>query len=469
MAPFDPNPIRVLAQAGDIDAARAVLLKVQAHLSAPTDRWAWALVALELGEVDHAASELQLAAEAAPRDTRIRRAIAQLDEWSDLPDAPPAAATPEPTRPMPGMPVTDADVMSFVHTFAGREGVHARQWVRRERDVLRVGYAPVQAPLTPTLARAHLAGKITLGSYPIRQDGTVTWAVVDIDLTRKALDAARTHADVAQMRAALATATHQARDQLDALGLPTMTIDSGYKGRHLWLLFAQPLPGDLVHRFGRELLRALNPPALVHLEFFPKQGRVAEDGLGNLVKLPLGVHLRTGKRCVLLDRAGEPATDQWAAIRTGPRIDQAQMIAAFAQLRPPPITVADPPTPDQSPTPTVRSVIDGCPVLAGIIGRAHTRKRLSHDECIVLVHSLGHLPGGADAVNLLFSGCPEVPPHLYLKRGLAGCPISCARIRARVPEITAHVACHCAFTHPSHYPSPVLHAHADAVLPLGGA
>lgn len=450
----------------DLDAAIDGLRRARADLRTVEERVDWALLAQELGLLDAAIAELTQASNAAPDNPRVTRALARLTQWAEAIPTTLAPSTPPPVVAPTPVEVDDADALLFIHRFAGREGVHARQWVRSKAR--QVGYSPVAAPITPAVVRAHLRGAITIGSYPIRLDGTVTWAVVDIDLTRKAMQAARCRADVDALKAALDTALQAARQHLHRLMLPTLTVDSGFKGRHLWIFFSTPLPADLVHRLGRQLLKQIVVPAQTHLEFFPKQAKVAPGGLGNLVKLPLGVHRKTGRRCRLLDADGQAIEDPWPALRASSRVSRDTVLSALETLRPGRPATGRPHAPDlqpqgtdpgrpQAPSPAIQQVQAGCPVIARLITLARQTRRLTHDQCVVLIHSLGHLPGGVDTINTLFESCPEVPRHLFLKRSLNGCPISCARIRARIPEITAHEACHCAFSQAAHYPSPVLH------------
>ena len=95
-------------------------------------------------------------------------------------------------------------------------------------------------------------------------------------------------------------------------------------------------------------------------------------------------------------------------------------------------------------------------------------RRLDHDQRVVVAHALGHLDDGPAVVNAIFDHCPETPTSERLRRRLGGNPISCPKIRKRLPEITMHLPCHCAFpgTH-DHYATPLLHV--DEPRRLGGA
>ncbi len=97
--------------------------------------------------------------------------------------------------------------------------------------------------------------------------------------------------------------------------------------------------------------------------------------------------------------------------------------------------------------------------------------QVSRDETQVLIHTLGHLEHGPAAVNELFQRCQNADPSLFLKSRLRGNPMSCPKIRARIPHITSLVDCNCAFDLTSNlYPTPLIHVQSLAgppAAPLG--
>ena len=108
--------------------------------------------------------------------------------------------------------------------------------------------------------------------------------------------------------------------------------------------------------------------------------------------------------------------------------------------------------------PRVRQLLSHCPVLAAIKQQVDEHRRLSHEEQLVLIHSLGHLEGGPQAVNYLFAKCVDVGPEKTMKDRLKGNPVSCPSIRKKIPHLTRRVACNCGFEFASdRYPTPVLH------------
>jgi hypothetical protein len=108
-----------------------------------------------------------------------------------------------------------------------------------------------------------------------------------------------------------------------------------------------------------------------------------------------------------------------------------------------------------------------CPVLAELKRAVDEHRRLSHEEQLVLIHTLGHVEGGPQAVNYLFGKCLDIGPEKFLKDRLKGNPVSCPSIRKKIGHVTRRVDCNCPFDFaPDRYPTPVLHL---LTLPVGAA
>lgn len=398
-----------------------------------------------------------------------------------------AAGRGEATPAVPELAPTDADCVRFCTLFAGQEGVHARQWVRKDGEV---GYSPVHEPFTPAVARNHLLGSYTVGIYPTRLDNTATFFALDLDIDKPTLT--RAHGDplfAQSLRDTLRAEGPRLLLALRELGFHALFENSGYKGRHYWVFLEQPEGTDTLHLLGRLLLAWQSPqlaPGL-HLEYFPKQAKLRGKNLGNLIKLPLGIHRRTGYRSMFLDNEGRPLSEPLAALRAAVRLPREDLYAAIQKLKtlapasheaasvdteksaPPDIAepVPGPPPPlppavwteaDFEADPRVRQVLGNCPTLAALKQQVDECQRLSHEEQLVLIHSLGHLEGGPQAVNYLLAKCVDVGPEKYMKDRLKGNPISCPSIRKKIPHLTRRVACNCAFEFAAdRYPTPVLH------------
>lgn len=161
-------------------------------------------------------------------------------------------------------------------TFVQRRDLYARQL-----DDGR--YLCVRKPLTENHLVAHLKGTHTLGTYVLDQDSRARFAVIDAD---DDLQLAR----LADISMSLAKG-----------GLPSY-LEASRRGGHLWLFFAQPMPGKAVRAFGQSLLKL---HALEGIEFFPKQDKLA-GGPGSLIRLPFGIHRKDGQRYGFVTERGEP-------------------------------------------------------------------------------------------------------------------------------------------------------------------
>jgi hypothetical protein len=99
-----------------------------------------------------------------------------------------------------------------------------------------------------------------------------------------------------------------------------------------------------------------------------------------------------------------------------------------------------------------------CPVLAQLKRTVAEHRRLNHEEQLVLIHTVGHLEGGPQAVNYLLGKCVDVGPEKLLRGQLRGNPVSCPSIRKKIGHVTRRVDCNCSFDFaPDRYPTPVLH------------
>lgn len=154
--------------------------------------------------------------------------------------------------------------MNLVERYVGNPDVYAVQNPDGK------GYRPVREPLTDELLDQHTAGVETIGTYVLKYD-KARFFVFDID-------------DGSLMMATrLAAACKR-------LGFHPGIEHSGRKGYHVWVLLGQWYPAKDVRLVAKHIARVVG----FNGEVFPKQD-VAVD-LGNLIKLPQGVHKATGKR-----------------------------------------------------------------------------------------------------------------------------------------------------------------------------
>jgi hypothetical protein len=130
---------------------------------------------------------------------------------------------------------------------------------------------------------AHLRGEITLGAYLLNQESKVRFIVLDNDS-----DTGWKYLITCGRKLANAD-------------IPSY-LEKSRRGGHLWIFFEIPTEGGTVRKFAQGLIKKYH---LKDFELYPKQD-VVGNGLGSLIRLPFGVHRRTGRRYGFFGSNGEP-------------------------------------------------------------------------------------------------------------------------------------------------------------------
>jgi hypothetical protein len=425
--------------------------------AAPGDdpaRLRWALLLMEAGDTLRAHALCEAITAPSLRDT-LRALLAPAEDLPEVIDDDPL-----PLRLGEQGDADNAAVNEFLRWFGGRRDLYARQWWDERRR--RQGYHPVEAPLTADVARAHLAGRVTLGQYLLSPDGTCSFGVIDLDLQGSALAELRaTDGDVpALAHASLREYTRRLLEAGSRLGVPLFAEDSGGRGAHLWVFFAPRRAARAVRALLAQVVTAAGAqPAAVGVELFPKQSQVGPRGLSSLVKLPLGVHQASMRRCPLLNDRLEPIatlSEALARLREVPpeTVDAVvgrQVVALPApelgpkpEPRPSIPTVSSPRslaealraiTADEASAACDRMTA-GCAVVAALVDKAFRDRRLEPAEARALTYSLG-LVGGAPAraAEVLMAAGVSSKELQRVSRGLPS-PVGCATMRRLVPGVS---------------------------------
>ena len=155
---------------------------------------------------------------------------------------------------------TIQELLQFGATFVGRQSDYAVQ--QADGRYRRMGH-----PVTHQIVRLHLEGKQTIGTYVIDEQGLCRFAVFDAD-----------QPDGLHLLYRLQTGP--------LCALPSY-LEQSRRGGHLWVFLAEPLSASVV----RDVLLPVCP---ADVEFYPKQN--GGRGYGSLIRLPLGIHRRSGER-----------------------------------------------------------------------------------------------------------------------------------------------------------------------------
>lgn len=186
-------------------------------------------------------------------------------------------------------------------------------------------YSSIEGIPSLELIQKHLDGEEVLGAYTVNPGDTVRWMVWDIDSKKYGLVKAR---EIAKILC----------DFLSEHGIPYGIEFSGSKGYHIEIFFKEKVSAEAVKIAG-EAIRdylGLQKNGDPHVEVFPKQGKLTrENPLGNLLRLPLGTHKKTGKSAFFVSmdlwEEGEPLDPEQIFSQ---KIDLADLQRAIKEIEP---------------------------------------------------------------------------------------------------------------------------------------
>jgi superfamily II DNA or RNA helicase len=238
---------------------------------------------------------------------------------------------PEPTPPEPAPPVPEVEpsrlstaekVALFRQLFRGRTDVYPIRW--ESKTTGKPGYAPacgnewlagvcekprikcgecnnrLLIPLSDTVIYEHLAGKRTIGVYPLLADDTCHFLAADFDEAEWREDAK-----------AFYQSCHE-------LGVPVaLEISRSGNGAHAWVFFSGSVSARDARRLGTAIIshtcaRTRQLKLESYDRLFPNQDSMPKGGFGNLIALPLQKHPRENGCSVFVDGDLRPYRDQWA-------------------------------------------------------------------------------------------------------------------------------------------------------------
>ena len=146
-------------------------------------------------------------------------------------------------------------------------------------------YVPIHKNAGKEALSKHLKGEHTIGSYVIKEDGTVNYGVIDIDCQPEKFE--------------------EQKEALQRLGeliysffpeFSRVLEFSGRRGYHVWVFFEKPERPKFVKELIKVRLKIAN---LRNIEVFPKQDSLDGKKLGNLIKIPCGKHKKGGWSTIL--------------------------------------------------------------------------------------------------------------------------------------------------------------------------
>lgn len=478
---------RAAAAEGQYDSVRALFHRAEeAGLVKGRER-AWALLLVEAGAWEEASRLGPLPRFAGTTEEAAAEASSDRAGEDEFLRFEPAPRQREESAP--GLPA--GLVEGFLHWFAGRADVYARQWYDARND--RTGYVPVREPLTAKVAEQHLLGRITIGQYLLFPDDSVSFAVLDLDPSPAAWERMRIEEAGRPGALGLASLCDYAlriRAAAQERSIPVFLEDTGGAGLHVWLFFAPRISAKRARAVCRELLyRAGVQPPEVNVEVFPKQDHLTGKGLGNLVKLPLGLHQATIRRSEFLadDLTPLPAEAALSRLVAVPveSIDRLleKRVLPFRPTVPPQAEGGEEVAPSRSNAApdlgspralaealagisgikevqqAVDRVVEGCGVVRELLRRAMESESFSATAARALVYTIGLVGRENPIIDRALATAGVSRKELErVRRGFQS-PLGCKKLKEWFPDVAKD--CHCPGPPPSGYATPALFAFTE--------
>jgi hypothetical protein len=319
----------------------------------------------------------------------------------------------------------------YLELFSGREDCFARQWVDKKQN--KQGYVPVRRPMEHQDLEEHFKGVKTYGMYLIKCDGGIKTAVMDVDLVKDFRAKRLTSDEKNRIKREYHYFIERITELSEQAGLRPLIEFSGGKGYHFWYFFSKPVEPVRIRSVLEHIKRMVaSDLSTFNLEVFPKQDHLSGKGLGNLVKLPLGVHRLSGKQSYFIrchNRSVEAQLDFLANIH----LSDPEHLKAVENDRGQKTVFIHPRWEKWAESfPELFSLERKCPPLSQIMATCRNAKTLTIREEKILFQTIGFLPGAKTLLHHLLSSLSEYNPHLvdYRLSRVRGTPMGCKRIHS---------------------------------------
>ena len=355
----------------------------------------------------------------------------------------------------------------YMRLFVGRDELYAEEVFQpgkgRKSD-------QVLEPLTAEVVKDHLKGTRTIDTVIVRNNSTVHYLVIDFDISKKHLLEDKPGAADANLESYLQKAmdlTQKYRRIISDLGLTAYPEDSGYRGFHLWVFFDEWIPiryinmlTDIIENKAHDL-RSED----ITVEYFPNKTRIKPGKFGQMIKLPYGVHCKSGRRSVMLDKNFQPINDPAEFMKGVAKfsVSNVKKILGSSDFSIERVREIDEDISPLGKVPeSISLVLKNCALMRYLCMKAVKTGYLAHLERLSILYVFGHMgDDGKDFVHqvMKFTMNYSYQTTQYFISRQKGKPISCSKLRDQYQRLTAEIGCSCSFQRTKDcYPSPVIHA-----------
>lgn len=319
----------------------------------------------------------------------------------------------------------------YLQLFKGREECFARQWSDKKEN--KQGYVPERRSLQKSDLEDHLRGRRTYGIYLLQEDSRVSLAVLDVDLKKEFLKS-RWKKDEKDL---VRREKHYLLEQVVTISREfqfyCLVEFSGGKGYHFWYFLDKPCPASRVRQVLRKITARVAPDlSCFNVEIFPKQDKLAGKGLGNLVKLPLGIHRLTGRASHFVPKQGRDVWEEMERLRTVRRSSLDEALPLMNESAENRVLIHPRHQEWVRSYPELALLQQRCPALAQVFSTVRQGKSLNPREEKVLYGTIGFLTRASVLLHQLCANLQEYNQHLveYKLSRLRGSVLGCKKIHA---------------------------------------
>lgn len=238
--------------------------------------------------------------------------------------------------------ISEEQLNLYMSLFRGRNDIYARRWEKYEKS----GYTPAyrfdwneylrhkarggnfqnfdnkeKIPLTKDVVKKHLIGAYFIGIYPLLEDNSSYFIVVDFDGKDWDKD------------------SKKFMGECNSLKIPVYIEKSlSGMGAHLWIFFKDKYPAAKSRRIFLEIIRKVFDLSKFDKEvsfdrIFPNQDYRSGKGFGNLIALPLnGKCLKEDKTVFLDPKSFNPIPDQWNYLNKVEKLSNMKLDELYSKI-----------------------------------------------------------------------------------------------------------------------------------------